>query len=404
MAKVKGPSREIAIVGGRVVTPLGVIDGGRVVLRDGLIAAVGAESGTPVPSGSEVIDATGLTVVPGLIDLHLHGTVGQDFFDGDLDAISEALARQGVTTYLATLTPAPHRELVRAIERLAHHTEQRDSKGQTPNHPRRRGDAGARMAGIYLEGPYISPQRAGVLDSRFFRLPSISEAAELLRTGRGQIRIVTIAPELDGAQEVIAWLSSQGVIPSVGHSNATLEQVATAVASGLRHATHTFNAMGQFHHRQPGVVGAVLTRDEITAEVIADGHHVHPAAIDLLLRAKGPERTALVSDAAPLAGLSPGEYSWLGRQVTIEEGTARLDDGTLAGSVAPLNTALRNLIQATGLPLETALKTATSTPARILGLNSGAIEVGKEADIVALDDSFGCHLAIVGGAVVHREV
>lgn len=404
MLKVKGPSREIAIVGGRVVTPSGVIDGGRVVVRDGLIAAVGAGSEISTPTTAEVIDATGLTVVPGLIDLHLHGAVGQDFFDGDLDAISRPLARQGITTYLATLTPAPHRELVVAIGRLARHIAQRGPRRPPSDHPRRSGNVGARLAGIYLEGPYISPQRAGVLDPQFFRLPSISEAAELLRAGRGRIRIVTIAPELEGARELIAWLSSQGVIPSVGHSNATFEQVAAAVGVGLRHATHTFNAMGQFHHRQPGVIGAALTCDEITAEVIADGHHVHPAAIDLLLRTKGPERACLVSDATPLAGLPAGAYSWLGRRVVIDEDTARLDDGTLAGSVAPLNTALRNLIEATGLSLEPALKTATSTPARVLGLNSGTIEVGREADIVALDEGFGCHLAIVGGSVVHREV
>ena len=404
MLKVKGPSREIAIVGGRVVTPLGVIDGGRVVVRDSLIAAVGVGSEISVPARAEVIDATGLAVVPGLIDLHLHGAAGHDFLGGDLDAISRRLARQGVTTYLATLTPAPHRELVVAIERLARYIEQRRSKGQSSDHPRRSGNVGARLVGIYLEGPYISPQRAGVLDPQFFRLPSISEASELLRAGRGKMRIVTVAPELEGARELIAWLPSQGVIPSVGHSNATFEQVAAAVGVGLRHATHAFNAMGQFHHRQPGVIGAVLTCDEITAEVIADGHHVHPAAIDLLLRTKGPERTCLVSDAAPLAGLPAGAYSWLGRRVLIDEDSARLDDGTLAGSVVPLNTALRNLIEATGLPLETALKTATSTPARVLGLNSGTIEVGREAGIVALDEGFRCRLTVVGGVVVHREV
>ena len=400
----EGP-QAVCIVGGEVFAHDRVIQGGCVLTRDGLIAAVGTRSEITVPSDAEVLDAIGLRVVPGLIDLHLHGALGQDAATGDIGLISEALAKQGVTTFLATVAPTQYNDLIDALQHLGQKAECRDQVAQ-PSH-RHRGRAclsGARMAGIYLEGPYISPDRAGVLSADFFRRPRIAEAAELLRAGRGAVRVITVAPELDGAQELIAWLSTQRVVPSVGHSEASLGQVDEAIRRGLRHATHVFNAMPQFHHRDPGVVGAVLTRPEIVAEVIADGHHLHPITLDIVVRLKGPDRVCLVSDLTPLAGLPPGVYTWLGQRVAIGGGAARLENGTLAGSITPLNQALRYLIEATGLPLEIALRTATSTPARVLALNTGAIEVGRDADIVALDPKFEAQLTMVRGRVVNRKM
>lgn len=387
------------------------------MVRDGLIAAVGDKSKIEMPAGARGVDARGLRVIPGLVDLHVHGIDGEDVASGDISTISEALARHGVTAFVAVLAAAPQRELIGSIERLAANVDAGASGGRahiwTPARSRqdlsdRRAEgkkvSGAKVVGIYLEGPYISPRQAGALDSRFFRPPDRGEAMELLRAGRGAVRIWTVAPELGGSKEIIAWLSSEGVVPSVGHSDASFEQVAEAVRYGLSHATHTFNAMRQFHHRGPGAVGAVLGSDEIVAEVIADGHHVHPAAVSLLIRLKGVERTCLVSDSMPLAGLPLGVYSWLGRKVMIDGRTARLENGTLAGSVMPLNIALRNLVETMQIPFETALKTASSTPARVLSLNSGAIEVGRDADISVVDDAFECHLTIVQGRIAFEKV
>lgn len=397
-------AQAICIIGGEVFAHDRVIEGGCVLTRDGLIVAVGTRSEITIPSDAEVLDATGLRVVPGLIDLHVHGALGQDAATGDIDLVSEALAEQGVTAFLATVAPMQWNDLIDVLQHLSQRVECRDQGGR-PSHRHRvqTGLAGARMAGIYLEGPYISPRRAGVLSAAFFRRPRLDEAAELLRAGRGAVRVVTVAPELDGAQELIAWLSAQRVIPSVGHSEASLGQVDEAIRRGLRHATHVFNAMPQFHHRDPGVVGAVLARREIVAEVIADGHHLHPTTLDIVMRLKGPDRVCLVSDLMPLAGLPPGVYTWLGQRVVIGGGTARLENGTLAGSITPLNQALCNLVEATGLPLEIALRTATSTPARVLALNAGAIEVGRDADIVAFDTKFEAQLTMVRGRVVNKE-
>ncbi len=380
-------SKPICLVHGRIFTPHRIIDDGCIVVRNGLIAAVGRRSEITPPADAEVIDVAGMQIIPGLIDLHLHGIEGQDVSGGDISVISEALAKHGVTSFVASLVAAPHNELVDAIEHLV------AGCNALP---------GAKMVGIHLEGPYISPNQAGALNPRFFRLPNQGEAMELLRAGRGKIRIMTIAPELEGASQLISWLSSQGVVPSIGHSDASFEQVASAVKNGLQHATHLFNAMRQFHHREPGAVGAVLDHNEITAEIIADGHHVHPAAIRLLLRLKGVDRVCLVSDAMPLAGLAPGIYTWLGKKVTIDDATARLQNRTLAGSITPLNVALRNLIELTGIPFEIALRTASSTPARVLSLNSGVIEVGKDADIVVLDSTFRARTTLVQGRVVYQ--
>jgi len=377
------------IINGRVYTPERVIERGVVTIVGDKIVAVGEASAAPELTDAEVIDAAGLHVIPGLIDLHIHGLRGFDAMRGQIAEMAAELPRHGVTAFLPTTIAAPLEELEELLEGMATTIAARPP--------------GARILGIHLEGPYLSPQHSGAMEARFFRPFHWQEFQRLYATSQGQVKMVTLAPEEGEALNNIPRLIERGVVPSIGHSDATFEQVAEAVQAGLAHASHTYNGMRGFHHREPGVVGAIWHFDQIIAQVIADGVHVHPAALALLLRLKTPERVALISDAAPLAGLPPGEYTWGGKRVTLDGRACRTPDGRLAGSVALMDVGLRTLVQTVGLPLKTALVTATAVPARVLGLNKGALAPGRDADIVLLDDGLQPRLTMVEGQVVYGQ-
>lgn len=306
----------IAIVNGRVHTPDVVLDGGVLLIEDGVISAVGQ---LDVPAHARIIDAQGMHVVPGFIDVHIHGLLGHDVM--------------GL-------------KLVDAIPL------------------------------------------------------TWSEFEDFQRAARGHIRMLTFAPEETGdGPAIIARLSEAGVIPVIGHSDATFAQVTQYVTAGLAHATHTFNAMRGFHHREPGVLGAVLYYDQIVAQLIADGHHVHPAAMALLLRIKGADRVCLISDAAPLAGLPPGEYEWGSATVVVDDGVCRFPNGTLASAAALLDTGVRTLVNQVGLSLREALVPATRVPADVLCIRKGRLRPGWDADVVLLDEKLQVQLTLVGGQV-----
>jgi N-acetylglucosamine-6-phosphate deacetylase len=375
-----------AIVNGAVYTPEEIIDPGVVLTDRGVIRAVGSAETTAVPAVARRIDADGKLVVPGLIDLHIHGLLGYDGMGGALAQVIQALPAFGVTAFLGTTLTRPPDETLARLEAMAE---------VLAAHP-----VGAQCLGIHLEGPFLSPEKAGMAKSNWFE-PLTWERFQLFqRAARGHIRLVTFAPEMGRAMEHIPRLHQAGVISAVGHSNATFSQMAEAVQLGLRHAAHTFNAMGSFHHRAPGVAGAALHFDEIVAELVADGVHVHPAAMSILLQAKGIERVALVSDASPLAGLPDGEYEWGRRTVFVRDHSCRLADGTIAGAHALLDTGLRNLVALVGLPLEQALRTVTHVPAKVLGLRKGRLAPGYDADILLLDDDLRPALTLVRGQIV----
>jgi N-acetylglucosamine-6-phosphate deacetylase len=334
-----------------------------VLIRDGLIAQVGV--GLPAPSGTPVVDAPDGVLAPGLVDLHVHALDGAGMVGPgapDIAGLSLALARRGVTGFLATTAAAPVDELIGVLEG-----------------PRE--TEGARCLGVHLEGPWLSVDCAGAQPIEYLTLPGI-QALELLLAA-GPPAMLTLAPELDGATEVITRAVAAGVVVSLGHSATTYDGAVAATRLGARHITHCFNAMSGLHHREPGLAGAALDLPEVTVELIADGVHVHPAVARLAMRAAG-DRICLVSDAVDVA--LPGTAA------------AELADGTLAGSRIGLDGAIRNLVE-WGIPLADALTAASVTPASVLGLRH-QITLGAPADLVLLDADLEVRSTYVGGAAV----
>ena len=333
-------------------------------------------------------------MAPGFTDLHVHGGFGIQFgwlgrIADDLCAFSKWVARTGVTAFLCTVAAPDAPTLARVVHQYA---EALDSGGP-----------GAEALGLHLEGPFLSPVKRGAFDAAWIREPDVEEIEALLAAGRGWIRVVTIAPELPGAFQVAARLRDAGVVVALGHSDADFATASAALSGDWTHVSHAFNAQRGFHHREPGVLGAVLTSQAATAEVIADGVHVHPAAIQVLLHCMGSERAVLTTDAMAAAGLSDGEYELLGRTVTVQNGRACLSDGTLAGSTATLNQCVRRVVRQVGVPLHEAVTMASRVPARVLGVDRlGDISAGKDASLVVIDEDVQVHMTCVRGRIVYR--
>jgi N-acetylglucosamine-6-phosphate deacetylase len=364
---------------GTVITPHGVRPHHTVVTEGTRIVAVCPDAEFS-PASS-----------PGFVDVHIHGIGGHDTMDATPQAIaamSRQLAEYGVTSFLPTTVTAPHDDLLRQVRNVA------DAMARPP--------AGARPLGVHLEGPYISAEKRGAQPTDSLRLPDSAELETYLSAG--PVKIITLAPELPGAEALVRRAVAQGVRASLGHTTADYDQVRAALSWGISHASHTFNAMSGLHHRRPGAAGAVLTCDQLYAEIIADFVHTHPAIVDLVVRAKGVARTVLVSDAMRAAGLPDGQYALGSHTVTVRDGAPRLADGTLAGSRLTLDQALRNVINVTGLTLAEALPMATSVPAAAIGLADtlGALVPGHRADVVLLDAKQHVTLTLVGGQVVYR--
>ncbi len=338
-----------------------------------------------------VLDGTGCYVLPGFIDVHVHGAVSRDTMDADPAALAEMarfFAAHGVTSFLPTTMTAPHADTLHAVQAVAEVAE--------------RDTGGARILGVHLEGPYISPVFPGAQLPEAIRTPNLREYAEL--AAAGPVRMITLAPEQPGAAELIEAARRQGVTVVAGHTNATYEQFEEAVARGVTQATHTYNAMTGLHHRKPGVLGGVLSDDAVFAQLIADNIHVHPAAMKILARCKGAERTVLITDAMRAAGLPEGESELGGQRVIVRDGQCRLADGTLAGSILTLDRGLRNFMAAAGWSLAEAWPAGSRTPAASLGLGGGygTLAVGAPADCVLLDrDGLAVVATVVGGRVVY---
>lgn len=378
------------LVGGTVVTPDALLPDHAVSLADGRITALSATSPV-IASDATVIDATGGWVIPGLIDIHVHGGDGHDTMDATpaaLHGLARFLARHGVTAFLPTTMTASAEAIRAAIAAFE----------STPPAP-----DGAQPLGLHLEGPYLSDEQRGAQPAEHLRLPDPDEYEGWLASGA--VKLITLAPELDGALPLIERAVAAGAEIAVGHTAADYEQTLAAFDHGARQATHIFSGMPPLSHRQPGVLGACLSDERLWAQAIVDGVHIHPAMVKLLVRAKGVERLILISDSIRAAGLGDGTYDLGGQPVVVRDGvTRRAYDGGLAGSTLTLDAALRNVMAFAGLTLAQALPMATRVPAAALGLASrkGVIAPGADADLVVLDPDLQVRLTLVGGRVVYR--
>jgi N-acetylglucosamine-6-phosphate deacetylase len=385
----------LCLVNGQVYTPLEAIRPGTVIVDNDRIAAVGPSEHLVLPGGAEVIDVEGRVVLPGLIDLHFYGCggvalTGEATIAEDLRAMSRMLPQWGVTAFLISPLAADHQTLLRHLRAIA---DAIDWLHRVP--------AGAVPLGIHLEGPYLNPARRGAFRADWLRMPSIEEVETYLDAARGHLRVMTLAPELCHSREVARALHQRGVLPSVGHSDADYETALDALQTDFALVMHVFNGMTGLHHRQPGVVGAVLDSRAATALLISDGIHVHPAAVRLVVRVLGAERLVLVTDAMMATGLGEGEYHFLGQEIHVRGSEARLVDGTLAGSVLTLNRAVANAREFAGLSWGQAARMATLNAARVLGLadQRGALLPGCRADLTVLAEDGHAWLTLVGGKI-----
>ena len=328
-------------------------------------------------------------ICPGFIDLQINGAFGIDVGPDDvgLEELATRLPQTGTTAFLPTAISWPSERYVALLEALG-----KASSGR----------GGAQILGAHIEGPFLSPERKGAHDPENLRPIDLGLLKDIL--GAGPVAVMTVAPELDGAEKAAELLCDSKVVASVGHTNATYEEISRAVDAGFSKATHLYNTMSPFEHRAPGAVGAVLTDDRVRAGIIADGVHVHQGALRLAYREKGVEGLALVTDAMEAAGMEDGEYELSGRTVRLDGGFVRLPDGTLAGSSLTMDGAVRNASKFLGVSLTEAVRMATETPAKILGLTEkGRIAPGADADLVILDRGGFVQETIVGGETVYRR-
>ena len=364
-----------------MVTPDGVLQPGWIRLDAGKIAAVGSAS-DPGPGG-DVFDLGGAWVLPGFVDMHVHGGGGAAYTSGDPGEARAAAAfhrSHGTTTTLASLVTAEVDELERAVHGLAPLV------------------AEGVLAGLHLEGPYLSPRHRGAHDGALLRTPDAGELDRLLAAGDGTVRMVTLAPELPGGLELVRRTVAAGAVAAVGHTDATYEQARSAFAAGARVATHLYNAMRALGHRDPGPVAAALEDERVTIELINDGVHLHDAVAALAVRTAGAGRTAFITDAMAAAGMPDGAYALGSLDVEVRHGEARLaGGGSIAGSTLTMDVALRRAVQVLGLPIADAARAAATTPARVLGLRTGALEAGLDADLVVLDDELQLTAVMVRG-------
>lgn len=384
---------KFALIGGKIITPFRIVKNGTIVLEDGLITELGKASDIRIPDECEVIDVSGSIVTPGFVDLLVHGGGGYGFADSNPDSIklaSDYFMRHGSTTLLASLYAKPKQQLLDDLERVANFIlENPDSN----------------VFGIHMEGPYLNPELKGAMNESYLWKPSVESWNEMWEASKGLIKIMTIAPELDGASQVMRAAALKGVVLSIGHSTASYEQIEVAIDNGAAHVTHMFNAMKQLHHRNPGVVLGAMLRNELKIELIADTLHVHPAVMELLLKLKGSNGIILITDSIRAGGMHEGEYEFADQKIYMKNKKAFLPDGTLAGSTLTLNSAIKNMIKKANAKVTEAIRMASLNGAKVLNIENrkGILAVGKQADVVVLNDDFEVEMTILKGEIKYQK-
>ena len=369
------------------------------LVENGRVVEIVAHRHFPAPPSA--LDFGDAIIAPGFIELHLHGSAGCDVMDDSdaaLPAIEHFLTKHGVTSFFPTTVTAPIEKTVRALDRIAAAIEERSKQPQASAPSAAR----ARPVGIHLEGPFISHIRRGVHPPEYLLPPTVDAFNRFWDAARGHIRIMTIAPELDGAVEVIQEATRRGVCVSIGHSDADLAATERAIAAGARHATHTFNAMRPLDHRNPGILGSVLTDTRLSADIIADGVHVDPSVVRLFANSKGPEQTVLITDATAATGMPDGRYHLGSFEVEVN-GLKVTSNGRLAGSVLTMDCAVRNLADFAGWTLPQAVTAASLNPARVANLsNKGTLTAGADADFVVMSPGGNVLRTFIGGQECSR--
>jgi len=383
----------IAITANRLYTPLECVEHPLLLIEDATIVEVGSRAARELPRGARLLDFGDSVLAPGFVDIHIHGGAGHDVMESDraaLPAVEQLLAAHGVTGYFPTTVTAPVEQTLAALERLANAIEASEESAD-----RKR----AQPLGIHLEGPFISHARRGVHPPANLLRPTLEMFDRFWQVAHGRIRVMTIAPELDGAKEVIAEAVRRGVCVSLGHTDADWNATRAGIAAGARHATHAFNAMRPLDHREPGIVGEMLATPQLSADIITDGIHVHPTVVELFLKAKGTDAALLITDATAATGMPDGRYRLGSLEVEVKNGKCTAE-GKLAGSVLTMDRAVRNVMQFAHWELQPALRLASLNPARVVGLaDRGKIEAGCRADIAVLTPAGEVKGTIVGGVV-----
>jgi len=382
-----------------IFTPERILENAALTVDDdGRISYIGPMDCAPRHDGA-VLDLSNRIVIPGMIDIHVHGGNGIDLgvtqlpstsLRDDLHHYSRWVAESGVTGFLAGIGM---KDPEATIDRLSAYADLLEE-----------GLPGAEMLGIYMEGPFMNPEQKGAIPEDWLHDPDMDEARAYLEAGRGWIRQISIAPELPHAQEVASLFRRAGVVVALAHSSSSYEQTREALKGNWTNITHTFNKMGTLHHRDPGIVGAILESEDISTELICDTIHIHPAVMRILLRCVGPERIVLITDATLLAGLPDGEYDWEGRKITVKDGWARIPEGNLAGSTVTMNTCVRNMNQAVGATLQQAVTMASLNPARAMGFGNelGSLRIGRRANLAVIDDDVHVYMTMVDGKMVYQ--
>ena len=386
-------SKTICLRNGTVFTGIAMVPHTSVIIRDGKVSdVVSNEKLTKLnlPKDTTMIYVNGAYIAPGFIDTHIHGIHGYDTSDGSVESIlemSKALVNYGVTAFCPTLYPQEHDKFIRCISAI------RDAIGK---------EEGARIFGANLEGPFISREKHGALNPKYMIPVNIKKMEQYTEAAGGHIAIMTVAPELKGIHELALYCAKKGIVMAAGHSDATYEDMMEAVQAGILHSTHFFNAMRRLHHRDPGVVGAIMIYPNIACEIIADGYHLHPAIVKLLERVKPVHKIILITDALKPTGQTSGKLMANNEEVYCKDGLfVRKKDETIAGSALTMIRGVRNLVEDMKIPLDDALRMASCNPATVISrqIETGYIMPGRDADIVVFDEDYNIKITMVRGEI-----
>ncbi|MGE7933989.1 N-acetylglucosamine-6-phosphate deacetylase [Viridibacillus arvi] len=391
--------KNILLINATVVLEKTIVQNGFVYIKGEKIESVGEMEDCPIYSDvDQVFDCTGKQyVIPGMIDMHIHGAAGYDFMDSTIESFEEiahALAKEGTTSFLATTMTNPIFHINEVIENLASYMKDHNLSGM------------AEMLGIHVEGPFINKVQKGAQPEDAILVPNVSLFKEWQTLSGDNIKVLTFAPELDNHFELLKELKSNGVIPSMGHTDGSYDECLQAIDHGVEHATHLFNGMRGLHHRDPGVVGSSLLNDNVYVEVIPDGIHFHPDLLKMVVKMKGLERMLVITDGIRAKGMSDGVYDLGGQSVKVKDGKCVLTStGSLAGSIVTMNNARKNLIKWLGLTIHEQLQVTSANQAKRLGLyeRKGSIQAGKDADIVVLGENDEVELTICRGLVAFQQ-